>query len=237
MNGRSIKKDERITHEGTDRSIPKVHGTRWDYAGDKSISEYADENNLTVINIGGGLNWSELDIMEQTQEFLSPADDVMDVYIRGTLAAANSDKDVSCTVTARSDTDNTIVKENITFTLEDRAGTEVTAYSPASDSAYAKALDCTFTKAEVIQTTLGTYVDIFFKRESSGLWEEEIALTMTDNRGGRAGGIILKTEDEAAYRARIETGKMEIGDSFEIVVYDVGTHKELKSITFNKKKE
>ncbi len=217
--------------------VPKAHGSRWDYAGDKSISEYAEENSLTVINIGGGLNWSELDIMEQTQEFLSPADDVMDVYIRGTLAAANSDKDVSCTVTARSDTDNTIVKETITFTLEDRAGTEVTAYSPASDIAYAEALDCTFTKAEVIQTALGTYVDIFFKRDASGFWEDEIALTMTDSRGDLAGGFILKTEDDATYRARIETGKMEIGDYFEIVVYDVGNHKELQSIIFNKQKD
>ena len=124
--------------------IPKAHGSRWDYAGDVSISEYAEENSLAVIHIGGGLNWTELDIAEQTLEFLSPADDVMDVYVIATLEDSNSDQDVSCTVTARSDEDNTIVKESITFTLEDRAGTEVTAYSPASESAYAKDLDCTF---------------------------------------------------------------------------------------------
>ena len=216
--------------------IPKEHGSRWDYSGSTSIGEYAAQNKLKVINIGGGLTWSELDIVEQTVDFISPADDVMDVYIRATLEASNSDKNVSYTVTARSEADNTILKERIAFTLEDRAGSEVTSYSPASDSAYAKDLNCSFIKAEVIQTALGTYVDVFFTREKAGLWEEEITLTMADSKGDRAGGYILKTEDDEAYRARIETGKMDIGDSFEVTVYDIENHKELQTITFTKQK-
>ena len=80
-------------------------------------------------------------------------------------------------------------------------------------------------------------MDIFFTREADGLWEAEFALTMADGGGDRAGGFILKTEDDGTYRARIETGKMEVGDSFEIVVFDVEDHKELQIITFNRQKD
>jgi hypothetical protein len=59
---------------------------------------------------------------------------------------------------------------------------------------------------------------------------------MADSKGDRAGGDILKTEDDEAYRARIDTGKMDIGDSFEVTVYDIENHKELQTITFTKQK-
>ena len=47
-------------------------------------------------------------------------------------------------------------------------------------------------------------------------------------------------EEVKAYRLidgkRIETGKMDIGDFFEVTVYDIENHKELQTITFTKQK-
>lgn len=216
-------------------TVPEAHGSRWDYSGDTTIKEYAAQNGLTVVNIGGGIeNRSELGIIGQTMDFLSPEDDVMDIYVRGTLEAANSGQNVVCVATARSESDNRIVKERVAFSVEDRSEASVALYAPESDTAYSKDLNCTFIKAEVIQTDLGTYADIFFTRAEEGLWEEEYTLEMPDSQGGQIGGFIVETSEEGVYKTRIELGKTQLGESFSAVVCDIENDKEIQTITFNK---
>ena len=64
-------------------AIPDDNMSDWTDYSDQIASEYADANNLTIVNIGGGIsNREELGISVEDLSFRSVGNDVMDIYVR-----------------------------------------------------------------------------------------------------------------------------------------------------------
>ncbi|MDE6982839.1 MAG: hypothetical protein K2P60_15800, partial [Lachnospiraceae bacterium] len=141
-------------------AIPEDIVSNWGIDSSMSVTEYAASKGLTPIYIGGGImNTDELGIAVTTMDFRSVSDDVMNIMMRCGKTEDGKTLDVVCQGTAWQDGADTMRKE-ITFTLTDMSTSEKMCYVPVSGDI--PGTEARVEKAEVIQTDIGTYMEITY---------------------------------------------------------------------------
>ncbi len=165
------------------------------------------------------MNTDELGIAVTTMDFRAVSDDVMDIMIRCGKTEDGKTLDVVCQGTARQDGADMdgIMRKEITFTLNDMSISEKMCYVPVSGEI--PGTEAKVEKAEVIQTDIGTYMEITYYENdpdySSGLsfrLPEELG---ADIRGGGAEPL-----EEGKWKYTLDLDKVELGDSFLLEAFD-----------------
>ena len=117
------------------------------------------------------------------------------------------------------------MRTEISFTLADISNSTATAYVP-SGSAEVPGTGAVIERAEVTQTELGTYLEIFYGDDS----EDWSALPCFRLAGDKAGadrrirmGSGTELLQEGAYLWKLSLEKIEFGDSIVLEAYDEET--------------
>lgn len=215
----SAKEKNKYLFVPTD-ALPEDHMSDWSSITGKTAAEYAAEKGLTIVNIGGGIqNKEELGIFTSSMDFRSVSDDVMDIYVRSGKDTDVKNLEVSCVATAVVSGSDEVMKQVVQFTLEDKATSEQAVYIPEEgqedNGIY------TIRRAEVRQTDLGTYIDIFYTVEDpeakEGLFFQAVnetgALEFVEGSSG-------EPQEDGSFRERIVLNKTEIGESFILEGYN-----------------
>lgn len=197
----------------------------WSSITDKTAQEYASENNLTIVNIGGGImNTEDLGIAASTMDFLSNGDDVMDIYIHCGITESVKTMNIDFVATARISNSNDVMRLESSFKLQDMSTTTTDTYvcgEEISEEGFFK-----IEKAEVIQTDLGTYVDVFYINKNGQNPEDGLTFHIVDQSGSKyksLGGSGIEWIDGDHYKQRCILSKSEIGDTLCIEAFDLFT--------------
>lgn len=203
-------------------AIPEDLMSNWSSITDKTAKEYAAENNLTIVNIGGGImNTKDLGIVSDTMDFLSNGDDVMDIYIYSDITESAKTMHIDFVATGRIAESNNVMRLESSFELQDMSTTTTNTYvcgEEASGEGFFK-----IEKAEVIQTDLGTYVDVFYINENGQDPEDGLTFRIVDQSGNEydsIGGSGVECIDGNHYKQRCILNKTEIGDILSIEAFD-----------------
>lgn len=187
-----------------------------------TAGEYAKQNGLSILHIGGGItNLEELGIAESSLAFHSASDDVMAVYIRSGKQSDAKRVDVECVATAWADGTGTVCRREMKFTLEDLAKAETCSYQPEKSGSTEAKTNLEILGAEVIQTELGTYVDITFRAENEAA--ETLTFRIKDADGrllDSLGGSGIESHDDGTLGERLSMNRTELGESFVVEIYD-----------------
>jgi hypothetical protein len=145
-------------------ALPEDNMFNWCDITEVTAQEYANEKQLQIVNISGTItNNDELGIDSQSMDFYASDDDVMYVYVRCNKKSSVKNFDVSWLTTANIYSENIqfndVVRNTITFTLEDASTLTQIEYLPNSSN---PDMQCEIIKAEILQTEIGTYVDIYY---------------------------------------------------------------------------
>lgn len=113
-----------------------------------------------------------------------------------------------------------VMKKNITFTLQDMSSVKTSDYSVVSKDMEDEAYN--IENAVVLQTELGTYIDVNF---NSTLEYDDMFITfhILDENGNRIddiGGSGIEFNDDGSMKERIMFNKMDMGERFTIEVYN-----------------
>lgn len=215
-------------------AIPSDNMSDWCDIKGVTAEEYANANGLEIVNIGGGItNREELGIGEESLSFKSVGDDAMDIYVRAEKDNDAKSLEVVCTATAwiaeqesidytdaNKDLATGVMKKNITFTLQDMSSVKTSDYSVVSKDMENE--NYNIEDASVLQTELGTYIDIHF---NSALSNDDMSITfrILDEKGNRIddiGGSGIEFDDDGSMKERIMLNKIDVGEKFSIEVYN-----------------
>lgn len=203
-------------------AIPEDLMSDWSSITDKTAQEYASENNLTIVNIGGGImNMKDLGIAESTMDFLSDGNDVMDVYIYCGITESVKTMNIDIVATGRISNSEDVMRLESSFELQDMSTTTTNTYVCGDETSEEGSFK--IEKAEVIQTDLGTYVDVFYINENGQNPEYGLTFRMVDQLGNeyksmRGSGIDWIEGNH--YKKRFLLNKAEIGDILGIEAFD-----------------
>ena len=199
----------------------------WGIDSDLSAGEYAASRNLEIMHVNGAIrNTDELGIAVSTIYFQWVEDDVMDIMIECGKTVREQTLDVVCTgiLWNESMTDmEDILRTEIRFTLTDISNAEAIAYAPA-DTAEIPGGSAVIERAEVIQTKLGTYLEIIYRDNAENFGGHAFRLANDNAQEYRirmASGTELLGSGEYLWKECLE--KREFGDSIVLEVYDVET--------------
>lgn len=196
---------------------------------DMSVSEYAADKNLEIMHVNAGIqNMDELGIAVSTIYFQWVEDDVMDIMVECGKTMKEQTLDVVCTGILRDESMTSmedILRTEIRFSLTDISASEAVVYAPAG-TAQIPGSSGVIEKAEVVQTKLGTYLEILYKDDSED-WNGGLSFRLAgdapekEHRIRMASGTELLSEGEYFWKLSLE--KMEFGDSILLEAYDVET--------------
>jgi len=201
-------------------AFPEDDMCNWSDIENISAKDYAAQNNLTIVNIGGGIeNREELEIVDASMDFRSVKDDVMDVYVRCNVENSTNMMEVDAVATGIILGNQDVMRLVSHFELQDLSTTEKTLYTnivEADSNAFYR-----IEKVEVIQTDLGTYVDIYYINNEE---DDDMSLSfhVMDDEGNiieMAGGRASNLEGNH-YKERQIFDKTEFGDSISLEAYD-----------------
>lgn len=203
-------------------AIPEDLMSNWSSITDKTAQEYAAENNLTIVNIGGGImNKEELGITGSAMDFLSNGNDVMDIYINCDITQSAKTMNIDFVATGRISNSTDIMRLESSFELQDMSTTTTDTYvcgEETSEEGFFK-----IEKAEVIQTDLGTYVDVFYINENGQNPDDGLTFRIVDQSGNEyesIGGSGVEWIEGNLYKQRCILNKSEIGDILSIKAFD-----------------
>lgn len=201
----------------------------WGIDSDMSAVEYAAERNLEIVHVNAGIqNTDELGIAVSTIYFQYVDDDVMDIMIECGKTMKEQTLDVVCTGIVWDETMvnmEDIMRTEIRFTLTDISEAVATAYVPAETSEI-PGTGAVIEKAEVVQTKLGTYLEILYRDDNKDFYGVPSFRLAGDGAGEEhrirmsSGTEILK---EGEYFWRLSLAKTEFGDSIALEAYDAET--------------
>lgn len=201
----------------------------WGIDSDMSAEEYAASKNLEIKHVNAGIvNTEELGIASSAIYFQSVGDDVMDIMIESGKTEKEKTLDVLCTGIFWDETMvsmEDILRTEIRFTLTDISNSTQTAYAPAG-AAKIPGTDAMIERAEVTQTELGTYLEIFY-RDDSGDWSAIPCFRLAGDKAGtdhriRMGSGMEPLQD-GTYLWKLSLERTEFGDSIELEAYDEET--------------
>jgi hypothetical protein len=207
-------------------ALPEDDMSEWSDITGKTAADYAAEKGLELVNIGGGIvNRDELGIIESSMVFRSAEDDVMNIYVRSGKESSVEAVDVTCMATAairtqEATTDN-IMRKTIHFTLENMADTTRISYIPQSGASADEKY--TIEKAEVIQTDLGTYIDVFYTNRHDDVLDEGLCFRLLDDNGQACefiGGSGIERQENGTYKERIIMNKIDLENTIMLEAYD-----------------
>lgn len=203
-------------------ALPEDQMSNWSDASDLTAQEYADKKGLTIVNIGGGImNTDELGIASQALDFQSVSDDVMDVFVTCARSGEGKSIGVELVATARAAGSEEALRMESSFTLQDLSTTETVTYLCKTEAEGGQFFH--IEKADVIQTELGTYVDVYYSDEKGTDPENGLTFRIVDGAGNEydsTGGSGVETLGEGQYKQRCMLNKCEIGDSLYIEAFD-----------------
>lgn len=192
------------------------------YAEDKSIGDYAAEKNLTIVYIGGGIsNRDELGIAEASMDFVSAGDDVMDVFVHCGVTETAQTRDVNVVATGRIDGQEDVMSLESTFQLQDMSTTTTTEYACGENMSQGDFYE--IQKAQVVQTDIGTYVDIYYRNDRLGNPDDGLTFSVVDRDGNELqsmGGSGEEVVDNDDCKIRCMLEKCEIGETLYIKAFD-----------------
>lgn len=203
-------------------ALPEDQMSNWSDASDLTAQEYAAKKGLTIVNVGGGImNSEELGIDSQALDFRSVSDDVMDVFVTCGISGEGTSVDVDLVATARAAGDEEVLRMEQSFTLQDLSTTTTAVYYGNAGN-FAESYFA-IERAEVIQTDLGTYVDVYYSDEKGIDPENGLTFRIVDESGKEydsTGGSGVETLGGDRYKQRCMLNKCEIGDSLYIEAFD-----------------
>lgn len=200
----------------------------WGVDSDLSAGEYAAEKNLEIMHANAGIqNTDELGIAVSAIYFQWVEDDVMDIMIECGKTVKEQTLDVVCTgiLWNESMTDmEDILRTEIRFSLTDISNAEAIAYEPA-DTAEIPGSSAVIEKAEVIQTKLGTYVEVIYRDNDTENFDiHSLRLAGSDGQEHiirMPSGTEILGNGEYFFKMYLE--KRELGDSILLEAYDEET--------------
>lgn len=199
----------------------------WGIDSDLSAGEYAASKNLEIMHVNGAIqNTEELGIAVSTIYFQWVEDDVMDIMVECGKTVKEQTLDVVCTgiLWNESMTDmEDILRTEIRFTLTDISNAEAIAYGPAG-TAEIPGSSAVIERAEVIQTKLGTYLEIIYRDDAENFGGPDFRLANDNAQEYRirmASGTELLGSGEYLWKECLD--KREFGDSIVLEAYDVET--------------
>jgi hypothetical protein len=156
-------------------------------------------------------------------DFYASDDDVMYVYVRCNKESSVKNFDVSWLTTANIYSENIqfddVVRNTITFTLEDISTMTQIEYLPNNSNPDIK---CEINKAEIIQTELGTYVDIYYM-DTQQISSDGLAFRLV-NPNGEAyqsiGGSGITYQEDGTCMERLIMNKTDLDDKIIVEVYN-----------------
>lgn len=199
----------------------------WGIDSDLSAGEYAASKNLEIMHVNAGIqNTGDLGIAVSTIYFQWVEDDVMDIMIECGKTERGKTLDVVCTgilwdesMTSMED----ILRTEIRFTLTDISDAEVISYKPAGAPEIPGG--AVIEKAEVVQTKLGTYVEIIYRNDNGENFGGPSFRLANDNaqehRIRMASGTEMLGSGEYFWKLSLE--KREFGDRILLEAYDADT--------------
>lgn len=196
---------------------------------DMSVGEYAASKNLEIKHVNAAIaNTDELGIAVSTLYFQPVRDDVMDIMIECGKTEKGKTLDVVCTGILWDESMvnmEDILRTEIRFTLTDISNAEAAAYLPAG-TAKIPGTDAVIEKAEIIQTKLGTYVEILYKKENGDSFGGPSFRLCGDSaeiqhRIRTGSGTEILENGEYFWRLSLE--KTELGDRIALEAYDEET--------------
>ena len=203
----------------------------WGVDSDLSAEEYAADKNLEIMHVNAGIqNTDELGIAVSTIYFQAVEDDVMDIMIECGKTAKEQTLDVVCTGILWNETMTKmedILKTEIRFGLTDVSSSEAVVYTPAG-TAQIPGTNAVIEKAEVIQTKLGTYLEIFYRDDSED-WSKMPCFRPAggvpgeEHRIRMASGTEMLGEGEYFWKLCLK--KQEFGGSITLEAYNAETEK------------
>ena len=184
--------------------------------------EYATEKGLTIVNIGGGIrNTDELGVVEQSIDFLSVNDDVMDICVTCGKAEEGTSMDVTMLATAYVSGSEEVMRLQSDFVLQDMSTTISTTYLYREQTSGEQFFD--IEKADVIQTELGTYVDIYYSNTKGDDPADGLSFRIVDQAGKAyesLGGSGVICVENGLYSQRCMLNKCEIGETLYVDASD-----------------
>lgn len=200
----------------------------WGIEEDMSAGEYAAAKNLEIVHVNAGIqNTDELGIAVSTIYFQSVDDDVMDIMIECGKTVKEQTLDVVCTGIVWDENKTSmddVMRTEIRFTLTDISDSTATAYVPAG-TAGIPGTTAVIEKAEVVQTKLGTYLEILYRDDNKDFYVGPCFRLAGDagqeHRIRMASGTEVLADGEYFWKLSLE--KMEFGDSILLEAYDAET--------------
>ena len=200
-------------------AIPEDLMSDWSSITDKTAQEYASENNLTIVNICGGImNSEDLGIAGSSMDFLSDGNDVMDIYTYCGIRESAKTMNIDFVATGRVSNSEDVMRLESSFELKDMSTTTTDTYvcgEETSEEGFFKV-----EKAEVIQTDLGTYVDVFYINENGQNPEDGLTFRIVDQLGNKYVCSGVDWIEGNHYKERCILNKSEIGDILSIEAFD-----------------
>lgn len=212
----------------------------WGIDSDLSAGEYAASKNLEIMHVNGAIqNTDELGIAVSTIYFQWVEDDVMDIMVECGKTEKGETLDVVCTgiLWNESMTDmEDILRTEIRFSLTDISNAEAIAYEPAGQ-AEIPGSSAVIRKAEVIQTKLGTYVEMIYQCDDTENFNVH-PLRLAGDDGQEhiirmPSGTEILGNGEYFFKMCLE--KRELGDSILLEAYDEETKEVYGTIELVKK--
>ena len=200
----------------------------WGIDSDLSAGEYAASKNLEIMHVNGAIqNTDELGIAVSTIYFQWVEDDVMDIMVECGKTEKGETLDVVCTgiLWNESMTDmEDIMRTEIRFSLTDISNAEAVAYEP-SGTAQIPGSSAMIEKAEVIQTKLGTYLEMIYQCDDTENFNVHPLRLAGDD--GQEHIIRMPSGTEilggGEYFFKMCLEKRELGDSIVLEAYDEET--------------
>lgn len=212
----------------------------WGIDSDLSAGEYAASKNLEIMHVNGAIqNTDELGIAVSTIYFQWVEDDVMDIMVECGKTEKGETLDVVCTgiLWNESMTDmEDILRTEIRFSLTDISNAEAIAYEPTGQ-AEIPGSSAVIRKAEVIQTKLGTYVEMIYQCDDTENFNVH-PLRLAGDDGQEhiirmPSGTEILGNGEYFFKMCLE--KRELGDSILLEAYDEETKEVYGTIELVKK--
>lgn len=174
------------------------------------------------MNIGGGIrNTEELGIAAQSVDFLSVSDDVMDICVTCQKEEEGTSMNVVMMATARISGSEDVMRLQSDFVLQDMSTTTSTTYLRSENASGEQFFE--IEKADVIQTELGTYVDIYYSNEKGEDPADGLSFRIVDPAGAAyesTGGSGVICVENGLYRQRCLLNKCEIGKTLYVEAFD-----------------
>jgi hypothetical protein len=189
-----------------------------------TAQEYATEKQLQIVNISGTItNDDELGIDSQSMDFYALDDDVMYIYVRCNKGSSVKNFNVSWLTTANIYSENIqfddVVRSTITFTLEDISTLTQTEYLPNSTN---PDMQCEIIKAEILQTEIGTYVDIYYTNTQQ-ISNDGLTFRLINPNGEAyqsVGGSGIIYQDDGTCMERIIMNKTNLDDTIIVEAFN-----------------